>query len=197
MAKGRRTGRAGGASGARGNAVASSPELWRYSSASGMKRKIPLEQLLRWRHQKAASEAPPAPGAAELIERARPWWEKQPEKFQLLVERLNKIRIAPGCHQLESDLGRHWHSVPALVIHGKEISESSVRVLFFRLRDAKLRLQFRLESPVPLEESSFEATFISEAGARALFATTAPVSAKLEFTIDTELPTEIEGIGNN
>lgn len=122
---------------------------------------------------------------------ARPWWEKRPEKFQFLVERLNKMPVASARTHKGSNLGRNWHSVPALVVRGREESESFVRVLIFRLREGKLRLRFRLESPLPLEESSFEATFISETGARALFTTTTSVSPKLEFSVDTELPTDI------
>jgi hypothetical protein len=48
-----------------------------------MKSKIPIEELLRWRLDNAKSEAPLAPCAARLLDLARPWWERSPEKRQL------------------------------------------------------------------------------------------------------------------
>ena len=173
----------------RKNEVASLRNLWRSSSTPGVKRKIPLERLLRWRHQKAKADAPPAPSAAELIDLARPWWERRPEKFQLLIQRLNKIQVTYP--QAGSDLLENWYPVPVLVVHGAAKSETSARVVSYHLRERMMHLRFQLKTRMPPLESSFEATFISEIGGRVLFTTTASVFKKLEFTIDTELPTGI------
>jgi hypothetical protein len=41
-----------------------------------MKTEVSIEQLLRWRLALAKEEAPPPPGAAQLLDLARPWWEQ-------------------------------------------------------------------------------------------------------------------------
>src|SRR5438477_12791678 len=81
--------------------------------------KIPIEQLLRWRLAQAEAEAPPAPRAARLLERARPWWESWPERFQSVIERLTRIQIAYG-HAMAEPQSRSGHPVPALIVHTVE-----------------------------------------------------------------------------
>jgi hypothetical protein len=40
-----------------------------------MRREFDIEQLLRWRLERAESDAPLPPAGLHLLERARPWWE--------------------------------------------------------------------------------------------------------------------------
>jgi hypothetical protein len=156
-----------------------------------MKTEIPIEQLLRWRLERAEAEAPPAPRAARLLELARPWWETWPEKFQSLVEQLGRIQIAYGHAMAEPSRGRSGHPVPTLIVRGEEQSDSSVRVLYLSVRDDKLRLRFQMEAaPTPLEPT-FEATFISDTAARPLFSVAAMHSVDGEYRINAELSAEL------
>jgi hypothetical protein len=156
-----------------------------------MKTEIPLEQLLHWRLERAEAEAPPAPRAARLLELARPWWETWPEKFQSLVERLGRIQIAYGHAMAEPSRGRSGHLVPALIGRAGEESEGCVRVLYFSVRDGKLRLRFHIETTLTPREPTFEATFISDTGARPLFCAPATHSVDSEYRVDVELSAEL------
>ena len=156
-----------------------------------MKTEIPLEQLLRWRLERAEAEAPPAPRAAHLLELARPWWETWPEKFQPLVEQLGRIQIAYGHAMAEPSRGRSGHPVPALIVRGEEESDSSVRVLYLSVRDGKLRLRFQVENTSTPMEPTFEATFVSGTAARPLFSAAAMHSVDSEYRIDAELSAEL------
>jgi hypothetical protein len=156
-----------------------------------MKTEIPIEQLLRWRLAQAEAEAPPAPRATRLLERARPWWETWPEQFQAVVERLGRIQIAYGHAMAEPLPRRTGHPVPVLVAVGSEESEGSAHVLYLSVRDGQLRLRFQLEVSSPPPESSYDVTFVSEPEAQPLFSARACRSVESEYRLDTELPAEV------
>ena len=127
------------------------------------------EEYLRWRLEQMKAEAPAAPGASQLIERALPWWEKSPEAFRSLVGRLETIRAGHdhnGDHPTSSPDG---HALPVLVVQGEVEIQSLARVLDFKIHDGKLHFRFQLEPPVPPVSSSLEVTFISDASPRPLF----------------------------
>ena len=58
-----------------------------------MRREFDIEQLLRWRLERAEADAPPPPTGLHLLERARPWWDLWPERFAALTRRLGAIQI--------------------------------------------------------------------------------------------------------
>src|ERR1700733_12373404 len=127
-----------------------------------MKPEKTVEELLRWRLEQARAEAPAPPIASQLLELARPWWEKWPEMFKSQVEHLSRIRV--GCDSPATKPGRSsgGYAVPALIVRGVEKSEGLARVLEFNIRNDTLRFRFRLEPPMTLTESTLELTFISD-----------------------------------
>src|SRR3979409_1189700 len=103
-----------------------------------MKTKISIEQLLRWRLERAEAEAPPAPRAARLLELTRPWWETWPEKFQSFVDRLSTIQIAYGHAMADPAPSRNGYPVPTLLVCSTEEVETTARVLYLNVRDGRL-----------------------------------------------------------
>lgn len=156
-----------------------------------MKTEIPIEQLLRWRLAQAEADAPPAPTAARLLELSRPWWEKWPEQFQALAGRLGQIQIAYGHAMAEPGQFRAGHPVPALVIVGEEQLEALVRVLYFSVRDGRLRLRFQLEGMQQQERQPFDVTFVCNASQRPVVSSNASPSVDGEFRVETELSPDL------
>jgi hypothetical protein len=155
-----------------------------------MNRKLSIVDLLRWRLAQAEAEAPPAPPAAHLLERAKPWWEKWPEQFRALVDRLGSVQLALG-HALAVPrdlLG--GNSVPALVVRGEEEIETSVRVLYLDVRNRCLRLRFQLEALLAPPEPILEVTFVSETAPGTPFSAAAVLVLDREYRLDTELAEE-------
>jgi len=156
-----------------------------------MKTEISIEQLLRWRQARAVSDAPPAPPATRLLELAQPWWETWPEQFQALVSRLGQIQIAYGHAMVESGQSRAGHPVPVLLVTGQEQVEALARVLYFSVRDDRLRLRFQLDGAPRQEQEAFDVTFVCNATQRPLASASAAPSVDCEFRIETELPPEL------
>jgi len=151
--------------------------------------KIPVETLLRWRLSRAEAEAPPAPRAARLLELARPWWERWPDRFQSLVERLGRIQIACGHAMTEPRRDGSGLPVPAVIFRTAEDLETSVRVVCFAIRDGRLRLRFQLDGQA---HESLDVTFIADPATRPLLSAQATLSPDGEYRIDAELPEELE-----
>ena len=156
-----------------------------------MKRNVPIEQLLRWRLARAQSEVPVAPSAARLLKLARPWWEKWPEKYQLLAEQLSRAKTVHTVTTNGSKPGHSGNLVPALFIRGEEVLEILTRLLSFRVRDAKLRLNFQTEVTLTPPTPVFEAAFISNTTWRPLFSAVATASVDDEYRVETELPARL------
>ncbi|SRR6266566_934481 len=155
-----------------------------------MKREIDIEQLLRWRMERAEARAPLAPSAAYLLEIARPWWETWPERFESYARQLGAIRISYGYAMSELHHGHTGYPVPTLIARGDDEVESPARVLYMSVRDGRLRLRFQIE-PIPRADHSFEVTFVSESGLRPILSTNAVLSVDGEYRLDVELPEEL------
>lgn len=158
-----------------------------------MKTKIPMEQLLRWRLAQAEADAPPAPGAAHLLELARPWWETWPEQFQAFAERLGKIQIAYGHAMAEPRQPRSSHPVPTLFVRAIEEMETSARVLYFSVRDGCLRLRFQLDAASGQAPKSLDVTLVCDKTGEPLLSAKATASVDHEYSVDVELPEELAG----
>jgi hypothetical protein len=155
-----------------------------------MKSELAVEQLLRWRLARAEAEAPPAPRATHLLELARPWWERWPERFQLLVERVGRIQTAYGYAMAEPSRTRCGHPVAALVVRAAAELETSARVLYFNVRDGRLRLRFQLDA-TPRQAQEFDVTFINDKDQRPLLCARATWSVDCEYRVDTEISEEL------
>lgn len=156
-----------------------------------MKTEIALEQLLRWRLAEAEGEAPRAPRAAPLLAQARPWWEAWPEQFRAMVERLGKIQLVYGHAMAEPLASRGGHPVPALLIRDGQELEASVRVLYLRVGEGRLRLRFQLESPLGQEDKVLNVTFVCQTSQRPVASASVSLSVDNEYRIDTQLPEEL------
>jgi hypothetical protein len=155
-----------------------------------MKREIDVDQLLRWRLERAEAGAPIAPSAARLLEIVRPWWESWPERFESHVRRLRAIRVSYGYAMSDLHHGHTGYPVPTLITRGDEELEAPARVLYMTVRDGRLRLRFQID-PVPTPDRSFEVTFLSEAGLRPILSANAELSVDGEYRLDVELPEEL------
>jgi hypothetical protein len=149
-----------------------------------------VEQLLRWRLAQAEAEAPPAPRAARLLEAVRPWWETWPDRFRAYAERLGGLQAAYAYAMTEPRRARGGHPIPTVIANASEF-ETFARVLYFAVRDGKLRLRFQLESTPEPAEQTFEVTFVSDAAARPLLAASATASLGDEYRVDTQLSEEL------
>jgi hypothetical protein len=154
-----------------------------------MSREFSVEELLRWRLARAEADAPPAPRGGQLLERARPWWERWPERFQAYVERLGRIQVTYAYAATESFRGRTGYPVPT-VIADADI-ETAARVLYFSIRDGQLRFRFQLDATSAVGDQEYEVTFVSEPEGRPLFSANAVASLENEYRLDAELSEEL------
>jgi hypothetical protein len=155
-----------------------------------MTRDDSVERLLRWRLGQAEAEAPPAPRAARLLEAVRPWWETWPDRFRAYTERLAGMQAAYAYAMTEPRRGRGGHLIPTVIANASEL-ETFARVLYFAVRDGKLRLRFQLDSVPEPAEQSFEVTFVSDAAARPLLAASAAASVDGEYRVNAELSDDL------
>jgi hypothetical protein len=149
------------------------------------------EEYFRWRLEQMKAEAPAAPSASQLIERALPWWEKFPERFRTLVGHMETIRTGHdhnGNHPNASSDGR---TVPVLIVQGEAETKSFARILDFKILDGKLHFRFQLAPPLTPGASALEVTFISDTAARALFTSPAFGSGEIGYIVYTELQPEL------
>ena len=154
-----------------------------------MSAEFTVQELLRWRLARAEAEAPPPPRAVELLKAARPWWDLWPERFQAYLERLQGIQVAYG-HAMTEVRGRSGHLVPTLLTGTHEI-ETAARILYFSVRDERLRLRFQLEPASERPQTEYEVTFVSESGGRPLFSANAIASVENEYRLDADVSTEL------
>ena len=156
-----------------------------------MKTRVPISQLLRWRLSQAKSEAPPAPRAARLLERVRPWWERWPEQFRLLAGRLGQMQVAYGHAMAEPRPSRGGPPVPALVALANQEIEARASALCLHVRNGRLLFRFQLEAVAAQLPERLEATFVAEPSARPLLSAQATLSMDAEYRIDAELPVDL------
>lgn len=155
-----------------------------------MKKELDIEQLLRWRLDRAESEAPSAPAALYLLRRARPWWEIAPERFAACVRRLAAVQVSYGYAMSEFHHGHGGHPVPTVISHDDQDVEAPARVLYVSVREGRLRLRFELD-PVPRIERNYEVIFVSEDEMKAVLVAQATLAVDGEYRLDTELPDEL------
>jgi hypothetical protein len=152
-----------------------------------------LERLLLWRLQRAESEAPAPPSAARLLELARPWWATCPEKFRAHAERLLALQPVMYGHAMTQGTGdRAGHPVPALVIHVVEEFETAASILYFSIRDGRLRLRFQLDAGPARGARALDVTFVSDDVAAPLLSAAATCSLDNEYRLDAELPLDLQ-----
>lgn len=156
-----------------------------------MNPRLSVEELLRWRLERAEAEAPPAPRAAQLLERARPWWETWPERFADLAARLSQMEVSYGHAMAETRRLPTEHLVPALIVHTAAQTETSVRILYFSLRNGQLRLRFQLSATGDSSEPAYDATFICRATSQPIFSAPAERCANGEYSLAQTLPEEL------
>jgi hypothetical protein len=149
------------------------------------------EEYFRWRLELMKVEAPAPPSAAQLIERARPWWERWPDRFHSLAGHLETKRTGHPHNGDQPNPGPDGIAVQALIVRGKEETKGFARVLDFKIHDAKLHFRFQLDPPFTPGASSLEVTFISDTAARALFFAQAFGSGEIGYIVYTELPPEL------
>ena len=155
-----------------------------------MKKSVAVEDLLRWRRERAEAEAPAAPSAMHLLKLAEPWWELWPERFAASVRRLSAIQLSYGYAMAHPPHGHTGHPVAALISSDDEDQESPARILYMSVREGRLRLRFQL-TPVPRKDNAFEVTFVSESGLRPILSAYADLSGDNEYRVDVELPSEL------
>lgn len=156
-----------------------------------MKTKVPISQLLRWRLKQAEAEAPPAPRAARLLEKVRPWWETWPEQFRSLAHRLGRIQVAYGHAMAEPRPARGGFPVAALLALANQELEARARVLYLNVRNGRLMFRFQLDAVAAQLPERLDATFVAEPSARPLLSAPAMLSVDSEYRIDTELPADL------
>jgi hypothetical protein len=144
-----------------------------------------LAELLRWRMAIAESNAPSPPHAADLVDRLRPWWERWPDRYKTLAERLRRRQFARGSEFTDPNLRRAGNPVPALIPHGDDV-ETFARVTHLSMRNDRLRLRFLLDGP-RVRGDVFEVTFVSLHDSRPLLLAVATRHADGEYRLDTEL----------
>ena len=155
-----------------------------------MRRQFDIEQLLRWRLERAESDAPPPPTGLHLLRGAQPWWEIAPQRFTACVRRLGAIEIAYGYAMSELQHGHGGHPVPTLISHDDQELEAPARVLYVGIRNGRLLLRFQLD-PVQRIERGYEVTFVSEEGMQPVLFARASLSLDGEYRLDTELPDDL------
>ncbi|MEO8333873.1 MAG: hypothetical protein ABI664_02805 [bacterium] len=157
-----------------------------------MSSQLHIERLLRWRLERAEMDAPPPPRAAHLIALSRPWWESWPERFHAQVQRLTAIpQVAYGHAMMDVRQDRTGHPVTTLIVHTVEEFETSARILYFSIKDGRLRLRFQLDAGFALAERIFEVTFVSDDAPEPIFSANATSSVDNEYRVDAELPAQL------
>jgi hypothetical protein len=156
-----------------------------------MKTEKSVERLLRWRADRAEEEAPPAPRAVQLLERARPWWETWPERFRAQVEGLAKVQPVYGYAMAAGHETRRGHGVPTLIVRAQVEAGTFARVLYLVVRGNQLRLRFQLDAATGMDEADFDVTFLSDSTDQPLFQALAIASADGEYRIEALLAEEL------
>jgi hypothetical protein len=156
-----------------------------------MERESEIKRLLRWRVTCAEAEAPLAPRASQLLRLEPPWWKSSPEQFRSAAERVCQIEIANGHATAEIPATRTGYPVPTLIVRNLDEVETSVCILYFGVRDAILRLRFRLNLASREMSQSYDATFVRALDGYPLLSTDAAMTAECEFTIKEDLANDL------
>jgi len=153
-----------------------------------MKKDPLVERLLEWRTAQSEADAPPAPRAARLLERARPWWQRQPEQFAALAAALDGLHVHFG-HAMDPGAGRGGSiPVPALIRWTNIETNSLAHILYFHLRERTLRLRFHLQTTPDAPERTLDVTFVAADSHQPLFSALATFAPGGEYRIELDLP---------
>ena len=154
---------------------------------------VAVEQILRWRVAQSEASAPPAPRATHLLELARPWWERWPDRFRARVERLAQMPLAYGFAMATPGRDRRGHPVPVLLAHAED-RETYAHVLYLQIRDHDLRVRLQLDFGVGHDDPSgspgpaYEATFVDDDSEQPLLVGHAVQSQNGEYRVEVPLP---------
>ena len=152
-----------------------------------------IERLLRWRLALAEAEAPPPPPAARLLALSRRWWETLPERVHAQLDRLRQMPLAFGYAMTGDERGRAGHPVPVLIAGEKdrdEDVEAYARVLYFRVREGRMRLQFQIEGEAERLDRAFEVTLVPELADEPVLLGRATWAESGAYRVDVDLPAE-------
>lgn len=156
-----------------------------------MKSEIIIEQLLGWRTALAENEAPPAPRASRLLERARPWWQRRPEIFDLMVAAFERTPVRLG-HAMEPGATRGGsHPVPTVIARTNVETNLLADILYLAIRGNTLRLRFQLHPMTDQPEADLEVTFVADDGPHPLFSTVATLAPGQEYRLEVEIPAQV------
>ena len=151
----------------------------------------PIERLLKWRLAQAAATAPPPPRAALLLELARPWWEVWPERLQARLAHVRRMPVpAFGYAMVRTPNGHSAHPVPTILALAED-TEGYAWILYFSVRDGRLRLRFKLDDAAPVDAQALDVTFVADAPGEAPFTGQATLTPNGEYRLDAELPEEV------
>jgi hypothetical protein len=151
-----------------------------------------IERLLRWRSARAEADAPPAPTARLLLDRARPWWERWPEQLSAHMNRLQGMRLVYAHAASDPGQASGPYPVPALLVRVAEELEASARVLYLSVRDGRLRMRFRLDADGAIAEPTLHVTFVSDEPSGPVLSAIATQSVDHEYHLQAELPEALE-----
>jgi hypothetical protein len=113
-----------------------------------------------------------------------------PERFQSLTERVGRMQMNYGHAMAEPNSFRSGYPVPTVIFReGLEV-ETFARMLYFSVREGRLRLRFQLDSSKGGAEQAFEAAFMGEKAGRPLFSAPATLSVSNEYRVDAEIAGE-------
>lgn len=156
-----------------------------------MKTKTTFAELMRWRFDRAARDAPPAPRAARLLDASRPWWERCPGEFQSLVERLAAMRMNYGHAMVERRAADAGHCVSTLVVNSEGESEIAMRPLYWDLRGSRLHLRFEPEAVGLTLAAVHEATLVAHDSLQPVLAAPIRRSVAGEYWLEAEIPDDL------
>ena len=154
---------------------------------------VAVGRLLRWRLAQSEAGAPPPPRAAPLLELARPWWERWPDRFRARVERLAQMPLVYGFAMVAPGRDRRGHPVPVLLVHAED-RETYAHVLYVQVSDHELRLRLALDfgadhhDPSGDPDAPYEATFVDDGSEQPLLVGHAVQARNGEYRVEVALP---------
>lgn len=131
---------------------------------------------------------PPGGVDDQAPEPVEPWWQRSPDSFYLLADRLISGAISFG-HALGPADGRGGnHPVHTVIARTNVKTNSLADVLYFQLNGHVLSLRFQLQLLDELPEPRFEVTFVAADTATPLFVAQATLSPGGEYRMKANIP---------
>jgi hypothetical protein len=153
-----------------------------------MSTKISVEELLGWRAEQSAADAPPVPRASRLLELSRPWWEIWPEKFKSIADQLGTVQMRYGHAMVDGAVGTSGRPIPAVLVAPDGRHEIVVHVLYLEIKESVLHLRFEIDAAAGALAPQFECILVSEANLGPLFSASAQGCVDREYFISTLVP---------